>query len=341
MSKNQVLAASQKSNDKWSWEVVSSEFYQHIGKVTCEKPQVIENPLIRNYLIKICTGCTETPCLNCHKGQKLRREVISLGGSRWNYKPKKCANSNCRNNRCQFAHTSEEIFYHPILFRTLPCKFSLINGVCSKYGSVCPFIHKETIENTDPLLSGKTEVFDLCTFKTVKCCRTGSHDYKHCVYYHGVDKRRSQDTVQYDCEMCENPKKCKNRDQCNKCHSEAELLFHSESYKKRQCMAKNCILNEFCPFYHEPWKEAALLSQSREIECIGIVKRCSELNALLAGLQEKNRKLAKFMCHFCFENKSQVILCCGHAKCQGCSLDILCSICGKATQPIVDIKFIS
>ena len=342
MSQNLVLTASQKQKDKWSWEVVSTEFYQHIGKGGCEKPQVIENPIIRSYLVNHCNGCTENPCLNCHTGQKLRREVISLGGNKWNYRPKKCTKLNCRNHRCQFAHTKEEIFYHPIIFKTLPCKFTLIDGVCSKYGSVCAFTHQEATENTDPLLSAKkTEVFDLNTFKTVKCSRNGPHDYKQCVFYHAFDRRRSQIIVKYDCEMCKDPANCMNGDQCNKCHTEPELLFHNEYYKKRSCTMKNCNYKEFCPYYHESWKESAQTNQSKDLGYTEIINRCSELNTLLVTQQEKNRKFAKFLCHFCSENKSQVILRCGHAQCLKCSLETLCSICGKTTQPIVDIKFMS
>lgn len=330
-----------KDKDKWSWETISKEFHQKLDSAPCEKPKTIENPIIRTYLVKNCTGCIETPCLNCHKGQQLRREVKFLSATKWNYRPKKCQKINCHSYHCQFAHTKEEIFYHPIIYKTLPCNYSLINGICSRYKTLCPFVHAMTSENTDPLIENKKEIFGLATYKTVKCSKTETHDYKSCMFYHVLDRRRSPNEYEYSGEMCKSRENCANGDFCRDCHNSFEYLFHASNYKKSTCGYKICYYGELCPYTHNTQDHQVLPEQKNGLTIPELLEKSENLSQLLASQQAKNKRISKFICHFCFENKSQFVFPCGHLSCAGCIINSTCQACGKAFASKIEIKFIA
>ena len=89
--------------------------------------------------------CREEYCDLCHSalGQSLRRKPERLKAGVWNYLPVACL-QRCSDPLCAFAHTEEEVLYHPLRYKTQACDFALDgNDCCTKYGYHCPFFHAE------------------------------------------------------------------------------------------------------------------------------------------------------------------------------------------------------
>lgn len=104
-------------------------------------------------------------------------------------------------------------------------------------------------------------------FKTMPCkvqMSASSHDHRCCPYYHSErDRRRplfgdeeSIDTVPgYISEPCNNrfddSRSCLMGDNCDRCHSTAELLYHPSLFKKRLChQLRRCPRGKYCAFAH-------------------------------------------------------------------------------------------
>ncbi|CAG9331272.1 unnamed protein product [Blepharisma stoltei] len=108
----------------------------------------IEDKLYRDYLIDFhvakCPGsvCITSPCLFYHEGEKRRRRPFRFSNGAWSYKPQLCIDDNCEyGETCVYAHNKDEINYHPMVFKTIPCSYPLQNGVCSKNGEHCFLRH--------------------------------------------------------------------------------------------------------------------------------------------------------------------------------------------------------
>ena len=323
--------------DKWSWEYVSNEFRTKISSAAKDTPKELENSVVKIYLVNECKGCTQFPCLNYHAGQKPRRAVFLIGNTHWNYKPKKCGKIGCKNQKCGYAHTREEINFHPLTYKTISCKFALVDGICSKFNHFCPFIHDGVSENIDPNKVIDSEKFNIDTFKTEKCQKKYTHDFRECSYYHVSDRRRNITKFQYSNEICKRIN-CREKDACNKCHSNAEYMFHPMNYKTAQCLLQNCKNKEFCPYYHESSEKNESNIEDKEFKYSDILKKCQSLNQELENQQEKSKKFKNFLCCLCYENKSKFVLRCGHTKCDACIITALCSICSKITEPMIPMQ---
>ncbi|OMJ83219.1 hypothetical protein SteCoe_15938 [Stentor coeruleus] len=323
--------------DMWSWEVISSEFQQKMNLNLDEKPKELENPIIKNYLVNPCKVCSEDPCLNYHPGQKPRREILYLGGSRWSYSYKKCLRKKCENPKCPDAHSLEEILYHPKYYKTLKCNYILKDSICERFGKLCPYIHdleKPQDRQVNPL---KINQFDLATFKTTPCPIRKIHNRKICFYYHRpIEKRRNPIKYAYTTEACRKHV-CTNLEMCNKCHTNNEYIYHPSVFRKNPCrLNEKCLVKEICPFYHID-RHDRVLDQCGEIE--QLINRCEESSKQFSELRNKNSLFQKFLCSMCFGNKSQYILKCGHTKCNECQVSTLCSLCQKPAIPLIKILF--
>mmetsp|Transcript_99110 Transcript_99110/g.212352 ORF Transcript_99110/g.212352 Transcript_99110/m.212352 type:complete len:629 (-) Transcript_99110:75-1961(-) len=116
--------------------------------------------------------------------------------------------------------------------------------------------------------SGRQAQFEsvIWEFKTKPCYREGSqsasHDHRCCPFFHGErDRRRlvfaedgSEETL-YRAEPCgeqfDDRRQCSRGDQCDLCHSTAELLYHPEFFRKRLChQSGRCPRGRLCAFAH-------------------------------------------------------------------------------------------
>lgn len=95
-----------------------------------------------NYHVARCPGniCDTEPCLFYHLDETRRRKIFRFSNTSFNYKPQECLNvKNCEyKETCIYAHNQDEIFYHPMLYKTVRCSYPLENDICSKYGVHCP-----------------------------------------------------------------------------------------------------------------------------------------------------------------------------------------------------------
>ena len=310
--------------DSWSWEAVSLEYQQKLNRRYDEKPKILEDSLVSQYLVNKCKGCTETPCLDYHTGQQPRRPLIYLGKYSWNYSSKRCKFPNCKKEKCPYAHTTEEIYYHPENFRKKPCNYPLLTGKCSKFGEFCPFIH----EQSNPAKE-KVVKFDLETYKVERCTESEQHNFANCYCYHEnlrlSDRRRSLKEVQYNAELCLESEKCEQGDKCLFCHTMVELKYHPSKFKTKPCMFKeNCLNKEACPFYHQECNDRV---HDREKEISDLLLEFQELNEKLMRMQERSQKLEKFVCVECFKGASDLVLDCGHTRCEECKGIRPCAVC--------------
>lgn len=332
MSKQSEGVLMPKQLNVWSWEVISEEFEHKMSLAGKKAPKILDNKIVKNYLVHKCTGCSENPCMNYHEEQKPRRELIYFGNSRWNYTAKMCNRRGCKNLKCGFAHTNEERLYHPEFYQSIPCNYQLIEGVCSKFGLLCPYAHKIVVNEQ---IHSK---FDLDTFKTSRCWIEASHDLRVCQYYHkAFDRRRSLKKYAYEGELCNNSN-CEDGDLCNMCHNNFEVLYHKENFKKKPCRQKeNCTLKEVCPYYHMRLNDRVF---GNELELETVVEKCNRLGEKLKKLQDGNKEYEKFKCGSCFENNCSIVFRCGHGKCKDCGYNEFCYICKQTAESFVVISFI-
>ena len=115
---------------------------------------------ILEYRTQVCPqDCREDYCDLCHSGlgQSVRRKPERLKSGAWSYLPVACL-QRCSDPQCAFAHTDEEVLYHPLRYKTQACDYALDgNDCCTKYGYHCPFFHAE--QDKDPLLGLSFNVF--------------------------------------------------------------------------------------------------------------------------------------------------------------------------------------
>uniref|UniRef100_A0A6C0CLF8 C3H1-type domain-containing protein n=1 Tax=viral metagenome TaxID=1070528 RepID=A0A6C0CLF8_9ZZZZ len=93
-------------------------------------------------------------CQHAHARRELRRKVIVSADGQYNYYPKRCDYENrCpEKDKCTFSHTTNEIMYHPQLYKSKECSKISSKGGCKK-GMFCPFIHPEKVDReTDHII---------------------------------------------------------------------------------------------------------------------------------------------------------------------------------------------
>ncbi|CAG9310345.1 unnamed protein product [Blepharisma stoltei] len=107
----------------------------------------IEVPLHKKIMLefhtKPCnTKCKENDCINYHQSSERRRPPKRMPNGLWNYRPRLCNYSDdCdKGDQCTFAHSEDELKYHPLKYKTKNCRFN--DGSCP-LGKYCPFAHDD------------------------------------------------------------------------------------------------------------------------------------------------------------------------------------------------------
>ena len=288
-----------------------------------------------------------------------RRPLIKYSNGGFNYIPIKCEKSEeCKNNNCPYSHNDNEMFYHPLYYKT---RFynSEKEGYYSKnandYINDFRIIYNYKNENIINLLKllddkkiaklnfrdyykKKMKTFQLETFKTIECLSIKSgmncpKDPHLCYYYHNPAERRRPPTLyRYTNIMCPDQKykengkiksSCKNGDFCNKCHSRYEYYYHKLFFGKaitciRQKKNGKCIYEETCYGYH-PYKEKDYKKTKEE-------KIQEEKDLLMDKYNEEVELLGelikKYKCQKCGKYNKQfkfyILVNCGHIVCHKC-----------------------
>lgn len=211
-------------------------------------------------------------------GLERRRAVLRNIDGFYNYIPILCENHPPSKSivdttdveKCVFAHSDNEIMYHPLIYLTTFCLNSKdCKSICHNshglnkgqgFRRIYDFKRKEMIDlsltlqncellkknirSYDSLLEIPTE-FSLDTYKTVECklksmCNKDTH---LCYSYHDIQERRRHPRL-YKLlnEICNYaqpssnspffPEHCPLKDNCEKMHSRYELLYHQENFRK-------------------------------------------------------------------------------------------------------------
>ena len=97
-----------------------------------------------NYKVLKCEseGCNDRYCFMYHSDDDRRRALEVQPNGIWNYKPDMCRRGRvCSGEDCILAHCHYEVDYHPMRYRTQPCRLRRnILGFCS-LGVHCSFAH--------------------------------------------------------------------------------------------------------------------------------------------------------------------------------------------------------
>jgi len=222
--------------------------------------------------------CNQHPCFNHHDQEERRRPVFDEETHSLLYNPMWCdqikENGVCViGDECSFAHTENEVNYHPLYYKTEPCvtcEFANTPKLCPQYHSdeanraliLEKFRTKESREHSNNAHFGDVLLpkgFSLDNFKTKPCTVKGNHNPKVCDHYHfDKDRRRPTNIFNYSTVMCSYAARnleCPEGDNCGYCHNKVEELYHPERYKRKFCLCHphnvhKCEYGNYCSFAH-------------------------------------------------------------------------------------------
>ncbi|CAG9318161.1 unnamed protein product [Blepharisma stoltei] len=374
---NQFSRGNRKENDQNSWKQNfedrpkrSKDSYPNHVKIDNktlkelyqnEKPE--HKKYILHYRVKKChENCNNSECLNYHPGQVPRRVPYPIEDA-WNYWPKMCQNEKyCRNGvHCKYAHSLEEVSYHPIVYKVQNCRYEKNEGQsCKNKGSHCSYAHSDD-DRRAPGLQPEKPKFNIKTFKTEPCIIESCKN-QDCLGYHDEkQRRRNLDKFRYDAIPCIfvfrerkflDPNLCPNGDDCNKAHTKNEIYFHQSFYKTKPCKKEACRVNNNCPFLHQSHKDKKNVESAATTK----IEQKPEENKISENLeqvpseipsdlpqgnvettsQENEDKpkekpkagICKFYCKKCGEREMEWLFECGVFVCTEC-LDQECISCKK------------
>jgi hypothetical protein len=125
-----------------------------------------------------------------------------------------------------------------------------------------------------PDVLGRMDTDVLSRFRTTWCAKRYEHDHDLCAFAHlevnGGWLRRNPSTHQYRAEMCPSVvgvtdkaispfsfmlNQCEQGDECNFAHSNEEIFYHPDQYKRKMCASSankgiTCPLGDICPNFH-------------------------------------------------------------------------------------------
>lgn len=270
----------------------------------------------------------------------------------YNYYPIKCLkhleiNDSNYNNEdviyCYYAHTENEINYHPLIFKTLICRFKNCKNsmLCYKAHNIdegdlriiYPYYNKDfkklsiIIEKScsiDNKLSSFTTIinypklFKLESYKILPCknIKNCYNDRRLCYNWHIIqEKRRPYALFKYkdiECSEFISNGICKYEDYCEYAHGKYELLYHPNLYKTYKCNKNSSNIE--CPFVETCY--GIHLNNTNEFKKIDSNYRNTDII---------NKKLNKFKCTLCLKlpDLSSYILsiCCNNIICYKCYFD--------------------
>jgi hypothetical protein len=202
---------------------------------------------------------TEPECFCYHSEAEARRPIQLIisnnpkGKIYWNYYPLLCAGNNCKNSLCKYAHTLNEVNYHPLHYKCLFCP-----NECNI--ASCEFVHLKTFNNNNEHVRNIKRLygefkpiptkFERENYKTFRCLLNECNDTA-CLGYHDDSERRRKGN--YYKVMCGQllhgnnvgtVKDCSKGDNCEFCHSLNELKYHENNYKKKECTNIVCKLGQ-------------------------------------------------------------------------------------------------
>lgn len=202
--------------------------------------------------------CNNEYCIFSHS--KIPKRRVLNNTPLFNYMPLRCQNATCKDS-CTFAHSEEEMYFHPLFYKTKRCFHEMKNGQCLKFGVFCPFVHSEVEKRSPDQSYSVTNEFNILTFKTIKCERIC--ECNGLKYHNSKDKRRHN--TEYMAKKC--PKLwndelnewrkdiiCSNS--CIYSHSWAEIMFHPLNYKTAHCKRwkdtnpPRCVMGITCGHAH-------------------------------------------------------------------------------------------
>lgn len=96
---------------------------------------------------KACPNDSYT-CFHSHS-KHTRRKPVLVSADEYNYAPTRCryvqtshGKRRCpQGDACRYAHSTEEMIYHPLVYKTQLCPHALQNGICTGFGQHCAKAH--------------------------------------------------------------------------------------------------------------------------------------------------------------------------------------------------------
>lgn len=279
---------------------------------------------METYLVSKCEGCKGPVCLNYHEGQQPRRAPILYANGQWNYRPVLCKRENCVfKDSCKFAHTKEEIEYHPLRYKTRNCEIKGLNHSFID-PEKCSYAHNDLrVFKTQE----KKSVFSFDTFKVNQCLLTQEHNYYTCEnYHHQNDKRRDPSNYHYLPVLCKD-QECKN-DFCERSHNQTEVDYHPEMFKTIKCTMNPCRYEFYCPFLHSrEINEIQAMVEDREHRDLKDVMEM--LQSIVKAEEKKEEEMKAYRCCICKIVPGEIVFKCGHLICETCSIPDFCGVCNK------------
>ena len=212
-------------------------------------------------------------CESYHTYDEQRRPILCPLSQKPLYLPALCkaffTELVCETNKdCPYAHSHNEVLYHPAVYKTEQCNdpnciFATKPHLCSKIHPSEPsraMIAKEyeKLDLRPELKILHRPLLNITEFKVHPCKRKDSHEKKLCPYYHSdVDRRRSLNQYNYCPELCPKIERsfCNCDNSCPFAKNKVEQLYHPERHKKKFCShyperINKCEYENFCSFAH-------------------------------------------------------------------------------------------
>lgn len=239
-----------------------------------------------DFLSNKCNFNSRT-CFHAHHQRNRRRRPV-LSNGRFNYVSTRCPTlereRTCPSGAsCHYAHTAEEVVYHPSKYKTHMCAYALgRDQACSEYGMHCAKAHGPD-DKRDPVLSedevsrNEEHAHFMFEYKT-KPCEGYSWDCNNRQYHSVKERRRLLVNIRYLPEPCPNvfvgqkwgspnvhcrdesgnridPVTCGEDEEwrCFLAHTPNEIAYHPLVYKTVACEAfdRNHVCEgRFCPSSH-------------------------------------------------------------------------------------------
>jgi len=313
--------------------VQSAKFYEN---ETLEHRKILSMYHVFQCKNKI-DSCNLQNCIDFHESKLSRVRKRPLYFDKiWNYIPKMCPNKNeCNDMECIFSHTDSEINFHPLKYKTIPCKIidckdlqcfyahfdnSDLRNLLNLFGNF-KYSNKivDHLENHFINLDSECKIFNfplqkINSYKTQPCDNPKcTQDFLCEEYFHNFNEKRRPKTSEYLPIMCPNIYKnneicdaslCPNRDLCKFCHNFFEYDFHPLVYKTRPCLnIKNCK-GIYCPYKHG--NEILLTNENYNEIIEKLMKTCDKLKEHKKALETITKDWKCDKCKFIINNLKNI-----------------------------------
>jgi hypothetical protein len=320
---------------------------------------------------------------NYKDGYDRRRVVNKNVDGMFNYLPIKCEAHNYTGNidnihdNCRYAHSDNEIKYHPLYYKTKIClekncenkKCPDAHGLNEDFRKIYDSKNQEIISlaikfdkapNFSKFLIKYSDIFptpvnfSLDTFKVLPCKLSSfcGKDTHLCYNYHDIkERRRPPRLFKILNEICNfaqpdknadfYPQSCQKGDYCEKIHTRYELLYHEGNFRKiKECTRPK--LRGVCKYFSTCYgvhPQDNIVGNESASQMVNM-KYYEELEN---KIKELNIRINFYACHGCNktpEEPSYGLLNCNHLMCKSCLNNIIHGkdSCLKCQMPIVKGK---